>query len=219
MKRRFTAAVAACDCRRRSNGSWTFAASTVACIRGATGSIRRANVPGLPEKSANSPALSPVDAYRARRSPFGLYDTVANAGDWVVNDVSSYERVYMEATYCFYPEDATAFRMLPVTDSDYLFREITARCVDAGNNTVRRLAIDCPFNGSALINSATGRSFTPDPVRPVEARGVSDASKAPPQIAAAESPSLVISARTRRASVRNTDLSRSPCPASGRPCC
>jgi Sulfatase-modifying factor enzyme 1 len=89
----------------------------------------RANVPGLPDKGAPSPALKPVDAYRMYPSPFGLIDTVGNAGDWVVNDVSSYERVYMGATYRFNPEDATAFRMLPVTDSDYLVREITARCV------------------------------------------------------------------------------------------
>jgi hypothetical protein len=27
------------------------------------------------------------------------------------------------------PEDATAFRMLPVTDDDYVVQEITARCV------------------------------------------------------------------------------------------
>jgi hypothetical protein len=89
----------------------------------------RANVPGLPEKGAAAPGLIPVDAYREQRSPFGLYDTVGNAGDWVVNDVTSYERVYMGATYRFNPEDATAFRLLPVTDSDYLVREITARCV------------------------------------------------------------------------------------------
>jgi Sulfatase-modifying factor enzyme 1 len=92
----------------------------------------RANVPGLPEKGAAPPTLMPVDAYREQRSPFGLYDTVGNAGDWVVNDVTSYERVYMGATYRFNPEDATAFRLLPVTDSDYLVREITARCVSEG---------------------------------------------------------------------------------------
>ena len=93
---------------------------------------KRANVPGMPGKGDPPPAVQPVDAYRAYRSPFGLYDTVGNAGDWVVNDVSSYERVYMGATYRFNPEDATAFRMLPVTDSDYLVREITARCVSPG---------------------------------------------------------------------------------------
>lgn len=89
----------------------------------------RANVPGLPEKGAPSPSLKPVDAYPNERSPFGLVDTVGNAGDWVVNESSSYERVYMGATYRFNPEDATAFRMLPVTESDALVREITARCV------------------------------------------------------------------------------------------
>lgn len=94
----------------------------------------RANVPGLPDKGEISPALKPVDAYPRERSPFGLFDTVGNAGDWVTNDTGSYERVYMGATYRYNPEDATAFRMLPVTDSDYLVREITARCVaDASN--------------------------------------------------------------------------------------
>jgi formylglycine-generating enzyme required for sulfatase activity len=90
----------------------------------------RANVPGLPEKGGPSPALKPVDAYKEQLSPFGLIDTVGNAGDWVVNDIGSYERVYMGATYRYNPEDATAFRLLPITDSDYLVREITVRCVD-----------------------------------------------------------------------------------------
>jgi|GEM_PF-3605192 len=90
---------------------------------------RRANVPGLPEKGAPPPALKPVDAYPDQRSPFGLIDTVGNAGDWVVNESGSYERVYMGATYRYNQEDATAFRMLPITDEDYLVREITARCV------------------------------------------------------------------------------------------
>ncbi|HEX7153391.1 MAG TPA: SUMF1/EgtB/PvdO family nonheme iron enzyme [Thermoanaerobaculia bacterium] len=89
----------------------------------------RANVRGLPEKGAVPLALTPVDVHRGQRSPFGLYDTVGNAGDWVVNDITPYERAYMGATYRFNPEDATAFRLLPVTDSDYLIREITARCV------------------------------------------------------------------------------------------
>jgi formylglycine-generating enzyme required for sulfatase activity len=89
----------------------------------------RANVPGLPQKG-DPPSLKPVDAHLDSPSPYGLIDTVGNAGDWVTNESGSYERVYMGATYQYNPEDATAFRMLPITDSDYLLREITARCVD-----------------------------------------------------------------------------------------
>lgn len=89
----------------------------------------RANVPGLPDKGAAAPRVQPVDAYPGERSPFGLVDTVGNAGDWVINASGSYERVYMGATYRFNPEDATAFRLLPVIEADYLVREITARCV------------------------------------------------------------------------------------------
>jgi hypothetical protein len=89
----------------------------------------RANIPGLPSKDQGFPSLKPVDAYPNERSPVGLVDTVGNAGDWVVNETGSYESVYMGATYRYNQEDATASRMLPVTDSDYLIREITARCV------------------------------------------------------------------------------------------
>lgn len=89
----------------------------------------RANVPGLPEKGAPPPSLVPVDRHSDQPSPFGLIDTVGNAGDWVTNATGAYERVYMGATYRFDPEDATAFRQLPVTDSDYLVQPITARCV------------------------------------------------------------------------------------------
>ena len=90
---------------------------------------KRANLPGLPDKGATPPALVPVDRYAAERSPFGLVDTVGNAGDWVDTE-GGYERAYIGGTYRFEPEDATASRLLPVTDSDYLFQEITARCVD-----------------------------------------------------------------------------------------
>ncbi len=86
-------------------------------------------MPNLPQKGEPPPTLKPVDAYPGEVSPFGLVDTVGNAGDWVTNESSSYERVYMGATYRYNPEDATTFRMLPVTDSDYLFQEIIARCV------------------------------------------------------------------------------------------
>ena len=58
---------------------------------------KRANVPGLPQKGDPPPALKPVDAYKNELSPFGLIDTVGNAGDWVTNETGSYERVYMGA--------------------------------------------------------------------------------------------------------------------------
>src|SRR5258708_24716704 len=46
---------------------------------------KRANVPGLPQKGEPPPTLKPVDAYPAEVSPFGLVDTVGNAGDCVSN--------------------------------------------------------------------------------------------------------------------------------------
>ena len=38
---------------------------------------------GLPEKGEVY-ALAPVDAFKEYQSPFGLLDTVGNAGDWVI---------------------------------------------------------------------------------------------------------------------------------------
>jgi len=102
----------------------------------------RANVPGLPDKGAPPPALQPVDGHADQPSPFGLIDTVGNAGDWVINDTGSYERVYMGATYRFNPEDATAFRQLPVTDADYLVQPITARCVSSTDHRAEDTATD-----------------------------------------------------------------------------
>jgi formylglycine-generating enzyme required for sulfatase activity len=109
-------------------------------VRGADGRVypwgdrfddKLANVPGLPTTVGEAADLLPVDAYREYRSPFGLYDTVGNAGDWVRGTASSYERVYMGATYRYNPEDATTFRLLPVTESDLASHEITARCVSS----------------------------------------------------------------------------------------
>lgn len=91
----------------------------------------RANVPGLPDKGEKPPALHPVNAYESERSPFGLVDTVGNAVDWVENALSGYTRSYMGATYRYNQEDATAFRLLPVTETDSLMREITARCMSS----------------------------------------------------------------------------------------
>ncbi|MFG1215257.1 SUMF1/EgtB/PvdO family nonheme iron enzyme [Xanthobacter flavus] len=87
----------------------------------------RANLPGLPKVGASSPSLKPVDAYASERSPFGLVDTVGNAGDWVL---APYDRSYMGATYYHNPSDATSYQLLPITDETSTIREITARCVD-----------------------------------------------------------------------------------------
>ena len=91
----------------------------------------RANVPGLPDKGKPSPSLKPVNEYFNELSPFGLIDSVGNAGDWVINESGAYKRIYMGATYRYNQEDATAFRSLPLRDEDYILAsEITARCVD-----------------------------------------------------------------------------------------
>ncbi|HEX7183292.1 MAG TPA: SUMF1/EgtB/PvdO family nonheme iron enzyme [Thermoanaerobaculia bacterium] len=91
----------------------------------------RANV-GLPERGDPPQGLRPVREHAAYPSPFGLIDLVGNAGDWVVNESSSYERVFMGATYRFEPEDATTFFMTPVTDENLTIKEITVRCASWG---------------------------------------------------------------------------------------
>ena len=94
----------------------------------------KANVPGFPDIGEESPSLKPTNDYIDELSPYGLIDTVGNAGDWVINDGGAYERVYMGATYQYNQEDATTFRLLPITDSDFLLREITVRCVSNDAN-------------------------------------------------------------------------------------
>jgi hypothetical protein len=60
-------------------------------------------------------AIAPV-----RKRPWGsLIICLAEPSADLGRVTPSYERVYMGATYRFNPEDTTAFRMLPVTDSDY----------------------------------------------------------------------------------------------------
>lgn len=88
----------------------------------------RANV-GLPKKGDPPQGLQPVHEHAAYPSPFGLIDLVGNAGDWVLNESDSYERVFMGATYRYNPEDATTFVMTPVIDEDFTIKEITVRCV------------------------------------------------------------------------------------------
>lgn len=92
----------------------------------------RANITGMPKKGETQPALKPVRAYADERSPFGLIDTVGNAGDWVEDELSGYGQSYMGATYRYNPEDATAFRLLPLVETESLIREVTVRCVAEG---------------------------------------------------------------------------------------
>jgi formylglycine-generating enzyme required for sulfatase activity len=91
---------------------------------------RRANVPGLPKRIGDpSPTLKPVDSYPNERSPFGLLDTVGNAGDWVAENPNT-NQTYMGATFRYNPEDATVFRETPVTEEySSVVQWITARCV------------------------------------------------------------------------------------------
>jgi hypothetical protein len=98
----------------------------------------RANV-GLPNKGDPPQGLRPVRKYTAYPSPFGLIDLIGNAGDWVVNATSSYERVFMGATYRFDPEDATTFLMTPVTDENLTIKEITVRCAVGPDSPVQNL--------------------------------------------------------------------------------
>jgi hypothetical protein len=70
------------------------------------------------KKGEASPHLKPEDGYPNERGPLGLVDKVGNAGDRIVCDLGSHERVYMEVAGRFNPEDGTALRMLAVTESD-----------------------------------------------------------------------------------------------------
>lgn len=87
----------------------------------------RANVIGLPEKGqANE--LAPVDAFKAFRSPFGLWDTVGNAGDWVDAE-GGYPRAFAGGNYRFNPEDVTVVSLLPDTGEVAPVWPNTTRCV------------------------------------------------------------------------------------------
>jgi formylglycine-generating enzyme required for sulfatase activity len=87
----------------------------------------RANVPGLPEKGQET-RLVAVDFYSDSRSPFGLLDTVGNAGDWV-DSRGGYERTFMGGTYRFNKEDALTYSSMPDTGDPLPLLPVTARCV------------------------------------------------------------------------------------------
>lgn len=87
----------------------------------------RANVIGLPEKG-QAYEVAPVDAFKAFRSPFGLWDTVGNAGDWVDTE-GGYPRAFAGGNYRFNPEDVTVVSLLPDTGEVAAVWPNTTRCV------------------------------------------------------------------------------------------
>jgi formylglycine-generating enzyme required for sulfatase activity len=87
----------------------------------------RANVVGLPDKDARNQGLVPVDAYPDGRSPFGLLDTVGNAGDWV-DSRGGYERTFMGGTFRFNKEDSLVYSNMPDTGDPLPLLPVTCRC-------------------------------------------------------------------------------------------
>jgi formylglycine-generating enzyme required for sulfatase activity len=87
----------------------------------------RANVVGLPEKGQEY-ELAAVDAFKEFRSPFGLWDTVGNAGDWV-DTQGGYPRAFAGGNYRFNPEDVTVVSLLPDTGEIASVWPNTSRCV------------------------------------------------------------------------------------------
>lgn len=87
----------------------------------------RANIPGLPEKDQQT-GLVAVDFYPDSRSPFGLLDTIGNAGDWV-DSQGAYERTFMGGTYRFNKEDALTYSSMPDTGDPLPLLPVTVRCV------------------------------------------------------------------------------------------
>jgi formylglycine-generating enzyme required for sulfatase activity len=87
----------------------------------------RANVVGLPDKDAKKQGLVPVDTYPNGRSPFGLLDTVGNAGDWV-DSRGGYERTFMGGTFRFNKEDSLVYSSMPDTGDPLPLLPVTCRC-------------------------------------------------------------------------------------------
>ena len=89
----------------------------------------KANIPGLPDKVGVPSTLKSIEEYSNNKTPFGLIDTVGNAGDWV-SGTDNFGGIYMGATYTMNPDDSVVWMLLPQPRGDFPFvREITARCV------------------------------------------------------------------------------------------
>jgi hypothetical protein len=89
----------------------------------------RANVVGLPDKGQKQ-ELVPVDFYPNGRSPFGLLDTVGNAGDWV-DTRGGYEKTFMGGTFRFNKEEALVYSRMPDTGDPLPLLPVTCRCASA----------------------------------------------------------------------------------------
>lgn len=92
----------------------------------------RAQVVGLPDIGQRY-ELAPVDAFREFESPYGLWDTVGNAGDWVDSE-GGYMRAFAGGNYRFNPEDATVVSLLPDTGEVVSVWPNTTRCVADGGS-------------------------------------------------------------------------------------
>jgi hypothetical protein len=91
--------------------------------------VSRANVVGLPDKGQKQ-ELVPVDLYSNGRSPFGLLDTVGNAGDWV-DTLGGYQKTFMGGTFRFNKEEALVYSSMPDTGDPLPLLPVTCRCVSA----------------------------------------------------------------------------------------
>jgi len=89
----------------------------------------RANVVGLPDKGQKYD-LAPGDSFQNGRSPFGLLDTVGNAGDWI-DSRGGYERTFMGGTYRFDKENTLTYSSMPDTGEPLPLMPVTSRCVSS----------------------------------------------------------------------------------------
>lgn len=89
----------------------------------------RANIIGLPDKG-QAFQLRPVVDYPKGESPYGVFDLVGNAGDWI-NSNGGYERTFIGGAYRFDPENALVYSLMPDTGEPLPSLEVTCRCVSA----------------------------------------------------------------------------------------
>lgn len=83
---------------------------------------------GLPFNVAKPTSLKAVSSYPKGQSPFGVFDMVGNAGDWVDSE-GGYARTHMGGTYMYSEEETYVFKMLPDTGEVLPRMPVTVRCV------------------------------------------------------------------------------------------